>query len=47
VNVAFAIKAEVRGLPAKGFAFTAPKTMYGGKQHRHVAQAIAKKPRLA
>jgi hypothetical protein len=32
--MAFAIKAEVCGLPAKTFAFTAQKTMYGGK---HIA----------
>jgi len=30
--MAFAIKAEVRGLQAKTFAFTAQKTMYGGKR---------------
>jgi hypothetical protein len=29
---AFAIKAEVRDLKARTFAFTAQKTMYGGKQ---------------
>ena len=33
--MAFAIKAEVRGLRAKSFAFTAQKTMYGGK---HIAK---------
>ena len=33
--MAFAIKAEVRGLPVKTFAFTAQKTMYGGK---HIAK---------
>ena len=33
--MAFAIKAEVRRLPAKTFAFTAQKTMYGGK---HIAK---------
>jgi hypothetical protein len=33
--MAFAIKAEVRGLPAKTLAFTAQKTMYGGK---HIAK---------
>jgi hypothetical protein len=33
-NVAFAIKAEVRDARAKTFAFTAQKTMYGGK---HIA----------
>jgi hypothetical protein len=32
--MAFAIKAEVRDLRAKTFAFTAQKTMYGGK---HIA----------
>ena len=32
--MAFAIKAEVRGLRAKTFAFSAQKTMYGGK---HIA----------
>jgi hypothetical protein len=30
--MAFAIKAEVRDAGAKSFAFTAQKTMYGGKQ---------------
>jgi hypothetical protein len=30
--MAFAIKAEVRDPRAKAFAFTAQKTMYGGKQ---------------
>jgi hypothetical protein len=30
--MAFAIKAEVRNPRAKTFAFTAQKTMYGGKQ---------------
>jgi hypothetical protein len=30
--VIFAIKAEVSGPKAKAFAFTAQKTMYGGKQ---------------
>ena len=29
--MAFAIKAEVRAPRAKSFAFTAQKTMYGGK----------------
>ena len=29
--MAFAIKAEIRNLRAKTFAFTAQKTMYGGK----------------
>jgi hypothetical protein len=33
--MAFAIKAEVRGLPKKTFAFTAQKTMYDGK---HIAK---------
>jgi len=33
--MAFAIKAEVGGPPAKTFAFTAQKTMYGG---RHIAK---------
>ena len=33
--MAFAIKAEVRDLRAKTFAFTAQKTMYGGK---HIAK---------
>jgi hypothetical protein len=33
--MAFAIKAEVRDPRAKTFAFTAQKTMYGGK---HVAK---------
>ena len=33
-SMAFAIKAEVRGLRAKTFAFSAQKTMYGGK---HIA----------
>ena len=33
--MAFAIKAEVRGLRAKTFAFSAQKTMYGGK---HIAK---------
>jgi len=33
--VAFAVKAEVRGLRAKTFVFTAQKTMYGGK---HIAK---------
>jgi hypothetical protein len=31
-SVAFAIKAEVRNPRAKAFAFTAQKTMYGGKK---------------
>jgi hypothetical protein len=31
VNMAFAIKAEVGSAPSKTFAFTAQKTMYGGK----------------
>ena len=33
--MAFAIKAEVRDPRAKAFAFTAQKTMYGGK---HIAK---------
>jgi hypothetical protein len=33
--MAFAIKAEVRDARAKAFAFTAQKTMYGGK---HIAE---------
>src|ERR1700678_1847960 len=33
--MAFAIKTEVRALRAKTFAFTAQKTMYGGK---HIAK---------
>jgi hypothetical protein len=33
--MAFAIKAEIRNLRAKKFAFTAQKTMYGGK---HIAE---------
>jgi hypothetical protein len=33
--MAFAIKAEVRDPRAKAFAFTAQKTMYGGK---HIAE---------
>ena len=31
-RAAFAIKAEVRDLSARSFAFTAQKTMYGGKR---------------
>ena len=34
-RTAFAIKAAVRGLPAKTFAFSSQKTMYGGK---HIAK---------
>src|SRR5450432_626273 len=37
-SVAFAIKAEVRSPRAKTFAFTAQKTMYGGK---HIAKGDA------
>jgi hypothetical protein len=36
--MAFAIKAGILDSRAKTFAFTAQKTMYGGKRHHHAGK---------